>query len=328
VITDGVSKTMSLRSGRSARVLCALGGVLVGCAVWVGGSAADEPVVGLPTVHVVTRAITFHHRRALLVKSIAVGNLKGVALRVSCDRCRRYSTRIHQTHPAPATKRFSGVSWIILLGRDIQITVRRPGETGRFLLLGAGAHNTLVFKASGCLSAPARRVSCPRAAPAAPAGSTVPGGNPAATPKLESPLAPVGKEEEPIKTKSPEAKSTPTATPSEPSPSTSTPSPAPTPAPEPTTYSETSGPGPVHTWTDYSDAGGTEGPSIPDNTTVQIACKVTGFAVEDGNTWWYRIASSPWSDAYYASADAFYNNGQTSGSLKGTPFVDSNVPNC
>jgi len=31
---------------------------------------------------------------------------------------------------------------------------------------------------------------------------------------------------------------------------------------------------------------------------------------------------------YYASADAFYNNGQTSGSLHGTPFVDNNVPNC
>jgi hypothetical protein len=61
---------------------------------------------------------------------------------------------------------------------------------------------------------------------------------------------------------------------------------------------------------------------------VQIACKVTGFRVEDGNTWWYLIASSPWGNTYYASADAFYNNGQTSGSLIGTPFVDPAVPNC
>jgi len=105
------------------------------------------------------------------------------------------------------------------------------------------------------------------------------------------------------------------------------PSPAPAPAPPPT-HGETSGPGPVHTWTDYSNAGGNEGPSIPDNTTVQIACRVTGFAVEDGNTWWYRIASSPWEGNYYASADAFYNNGSTSGSLKGTPFVDESVPVC
>jgi surface antigen len=119
---------------------------------------------------------------------------------------------------------------------------------------------------------------------------------------------------------------TPTPTPS-PAPA---PSPAPSPAPAPPpTYSETSGPGPVHTWTDYSDAGETEGPSIPDNSTVQIACKVTGFAVEDGNTWWYRIASSPWNSSYYASADAFYNEpGRTSGSLKGTPFDDPSVPDC
>jgi hypothetical protein len=105
------------------------------------------------------------------------------------------------------------------------------------------------------------------------------------------------------------------------------PPPPPPPPPAPTTYAETTG-GVTHTWTDYSDAGGTEGASIPSFDTVQIACKVTGFKVADGNTWWYRIASSPWNDAYYASADAFYNNGQTSGSLIGTPFVDPNVPNC
>jgi surface antigen len=124
---------------------------------------------------------------------------------------------------------------------------------------------------------------------------------------------------------SPAPAPTPSPTPA-PSP---TPNPAPSPAPAPPpTYSETSGPGPVHTWTNYSNAGGTEGPSIPDNSTVQIACKLTGFAVEDGNTWWYRIASSPWNGSYYASADAFYNNGETSGSLKGTPFDDPSVPNC
>lgn len=106
------------------------------------------------------------------------------------------------------------------------------------------------------------------------------------------------------------------------------PAPAPSPSPSaPATYAETTG-SVTHTWSDYGNAGGTEGPSIPANDTVQIACKVTGFKVEDGNTWWYRIASGPWNNAYYASADAFYNNGQTSGSLVGTPFVDVNVPNC
>jgi serine/threonine protein kinase len=95
----------------------------------------------------------------------------------------------------------------------------------------------------------------------------------------------------------------------------------------PATYSETTG-GVTHTWTNYQNAGGTQGPSIPANATVQIACKLTGFAVADGNTWWYRIASSPWNSSYYASADAFYNDGATSGSLLGTPFVDASVPNC
>ena len=68
--------------------------------------------------------------------------------------------------------------------------------------------------------------------------------------------------------------------------------------------------------------------SIGSNQTVQITCKVTGFAVADGNTWWYEIASSPWNNAYYVSADAFYNDGGTSGSLIGTPFVDPAVPTC
>jgi hypothetical protein len=107
---------------------------------------------------------------------------------------------------------------------------------------------------------------------------------------------------------------------------TPAPSPAPTPAPA-TTYAETVG-GPTNTWTNYSNAGGTQGPTIASNQTVQIACTVQGFKVADGNTSWYRIASSPWNSAYYASADAFYNNGATSGGLSGTPFVDPKVPAC
>jgi surface antigen len=107
-------------------------------------------------------------------------------------------------------------------------------------------------------------------------------------------------------------------------PTVTTPGAAPAPAP---THAETTG-GVTHTWTNYTNAGGTEGPVIPSNTTVQIACALPGFRVADGNTWWYRIASGPWGGAYYASADAFYNNGQTSGSLIGTPFVDPAVPGC
>ncbi|QIG44654.1 CHAP domain-containing protein [Nocardioides anomalus] len=101
----------------------------------------------------------------------------------------------------------------------------------------------------------------------------------------------------------------------------------PQPPPAPTTWAETTG-SVAHTWTNYTNAGGSEGPTIASNQTVQIACKLTGFRVADGNTWWYRIAQSPWNGAYYVSADAFYNNGATSGSLRGTPFVDNNVANC
>jgi surface antigen len=103
-------------------------------------------------------------------------------------------------------------------------------------------------------------------------------------------------------------------------------SPTPTPAP-PRTFAETTG-GVAHTWTNYTNAGGSQGPSIPANATVQIACRLSGFRVADGNTWWYRIAAGPWNGAFYVSADAFYNNGQTSGSLIGTPFVDPAVPDC
>jgi hypothetical protein len=121
----------------------------------------------------------------------------------------------------------------------------------------------------------------------------------------------------------------PTPAPAPPSAPTPSPDPTPTPTNPPAvaTYTETTG-GEAHTWTNYSNAGGNSGPTIGSNQTVQIACKVTGFRVEDGNTWWYRIASSPWNGAFYVSADAFYNNGSTSGSLHGTPFVDPAVRDC
>ncbi len=117
---------------------------------------------------------------------------------------------------------------------------------------------------------------------------------------------------------------TPTAIPTPTPPTTPTSPPTPPPAP---THAETTG-GVTHTWTNYTNAGGSEGPSVTSNATIQIACRIVGFRVADGDTWWYRIASSPWNNAYYASADAFYNNGQTSGSLLGTPFVDEAVPSC
>lgn len=101
----------------------------------------------------------------------------------------------------------------------------------------------------------------------------------------------------------------------------------PTPPTPPATWPETVG-GVTHTWTNPQNAGGYEGATIANGTTVQIACKLQGFKVANGNPWWYRIASPPWSSTYYASADAFYNNGQTSGPLQGTPYVDPAVADC
>lgn len=99
------------------------------------------------------------------------------------------------------------------------------------------------------------------------------------------------------------------------------------PPPPPKTWAETAG-GVAHTWTNYQNAGGSQGPSVAQYQTIQIACKITGFKVSDGNPWWYRLAQTPWNSQYYVSADAFYNNSATSGSLKGTPFVDPAVANC
>jgi len=101
-------------------------------------------------------------------------------------------------------------------------------------------------------------------------------------------------------------------------------------SPPPPTFAETPGPGGVATFTDYLNESG-EGPRIPAYETVQVQCRVEGYEPADHgipDNWYYRIASSPWGDAYYAYAEPFYNNGQTSGSLIGTPAVDTSVPIC
>ncbi|ONH60189.1 hypothetical protein CcI49_12405 [Frankia sp. CcI49] len=102
--------------------------------------------------------------------------------------------------------------------------------------------------------------------------------------------------------------------------------PPPTVPPAPSTYSETSNHG-GHTWTNYQTAGGTRGPDIAYHQTVQVSCRVRGYVTPNGNDWWYRIASSPWNNAYYSDADGFYNNGQTSGPSN-TVWVDTRVPLC
>jgi hypothetical protein len=84
----------------------------------------------------------------------------------------------------------------------------------------------------------------------------------------------------------------------------------------------------AHTWSNPLTAGGRPGPEIFPRERVRIACRVHGFTVQDGNSWWYLIDSRPWSRHYFVTADTFYNNGETSGSLRGSAFVDHAISGC
>jgi NlpC/P60 family len=97
-------------------------------------------------------------------------------------------------------------------------------------------------------------------------------------------------------------------------------------APPPGPGRETAG-AKATTFTDYLGTG-SAGEPIEAGTTVDVVCRVQGKTLTDGNAWWYRITSSPWNGTYYASTSAFYNNGQTSGSLEGSPFVDPAIQLC
>jgi hypothetical protein len=81
-------------------------------------------------------------------------------------------------------------------------------------------------------------------------------------------------------------------------------------------------------WSNYENAGGTPGAPLSEHQRVYITCRVRGFQAGGTNPWWYRLGQSPWSNRFYSSADAFFNNGQHSGPLKGTPKVDPRVPAC
>jgi hypothetical protein len=84
----------------------------------------------------------------------------------------------------------------------------------------------------------------------------------------------------------------------------------------------------AHTWSDPLTAEGRPGPEIFPREAVRIACRVRGFTVQDGNSWWYLIDSRPWSRRYFVTADTFYNDGRTRGSLHGSAFVDRAVTAC
>lgn len=133
------------------------------------------------------------------------------------------------------------------------------------------------------------------------------------------------------------------ASPTTPATSTSEPTPTDTPTPLPTatatpqavpsttTYQEGAGPNGSPTFTDYTSAGGTQGPRIDANGTVEVSCRIEGWkspTAPSGDNWWYRVESNPWNDAFYAYADNFYNVWPPTGPINNGVLVDTKVPLC
>jgi hypothetical protein len=93
------------------------------------------------------------------------------------------------------------------------------------------------------------------------------------------------------------------------------------------TFAEQEGHHGVNTFTNYHNASGM-GPSIGAGAWVQVSCKVYDPTIQSVNPdgYWYRIASSPWNDAYYSPANTFMNGDPWSGPY--THNTDFSVPDC
>lgn len=106
-----------------------------------------------------------------------------------------------------------------------------------------------------------------------------------------------------------------------------TPTPTPTTGPGQTTYAEQEGHYGANTFTNPYNASGM-GSKLPAAAWVQVTCKVYAPAIQSANPdgYWYRIASSPWNNAYYAVANTFMNGDPWGGPY--THNTDFNVPNC
>jgi lysophospholipase L1-like esterase len=116
----------------------------------------------------------------------------------------------------------------------------------------------------------------------------------------------------------------------------SSPSPSPSPSPgegapqppAPTTHSEQETPNhPVNTFTNYHNASGL-GPPIAAGQWVEVSCRVYDPTIASVNPdgYWYRIASAPWSNAYYSPANTFMNGDPYGGPY--THNTDFAVPVC
>jgi lysophospholipase L1-like esterase len=106
------------------------------------------------------------------------------------------------------------------------------------------------------------------------------------------------------------------------------PAPAPSPLPASTIWTEQASiHHPVHTFSDYHNASG-QGPDIATAQNVQVSCKVYDPTIVSVNPdgYWYRIASSPWNNAYYAPANTFMNGDPPNGPY--THNTDFAVADC
>jgi hypothetical protein len=83
----------------------------------------------------------------------------------------------------------------------------------------------------------------------------------------------------------------------------------------------------VPTFADYGNASA-PGPSISFGQSVQVSCKIYDPSIPSARPggYWYRIASSPWNNSYYAIANTFLNGDPPDGPY--THPYDPTVPDC
>lgn len=82
------------------------------------------------------------------------------------------------------------------------------------------------------------------------------------------------------------------------------------------------------TFADYVNAGDPLGAPLSPREAVQVSCRVKGFAVADGDPWWYRLVQPPWNGRYYATTDVFYNTPTPTGNPINGVVFDKRVPVC
>lgn len=99
-------------------------------------------------------------------------------------------------------------------------------------------------------------------------------------------------------------------------------------SPAPSLYVEQEGSLGASTFTNPYNASGM-GPKIPAYGYVDVSCKVYAPQIVSANPdgYWYRIHSAPWSDAYYAVANTFWN-GDVPGQKPYVHNTDFNVRDC